>query len=286
MSLSLARRIGAALQVKSETRIRAIDSALLSYVRLTPQSPTTPSPGSIDASQIISGSVPNARISQASVVQHEAALTIDWMQLASIPSTFPPSAHNHAAADVTSGTFADARIAQSNVTQHQLAVMIAATQLVSGLLANARVQQSNVTQHQAALTIDWMQLSSVPSTFTPAAHVTNGSWTPADGSGAGLAISGSGTYSKHENIVIARGEITYPATADGNNAVISGLPFTVANSQPARQGFISYSNRGVGFYALPANNTQTVTFSELAGSAVTNAALSGKIVYFCAIYTT
>lgn len=45
------------------------------------------------------------------------------------PSTFTPSAHNHAASDVNSGTFVDARIAQSNVTQHQSALSISSGQV-------------------------------------------------------------------------------------------------------------------------------------------------------------
>jgi hypothetical protein len=55
--------------------------------------------------------------------------TVPWSQLTSVPSTFAPSAHNHATSEITSGTFADARIAASNVTQHQASITIASSQI-------------------------------------------------------------------------------------------------------------------------------------------------------------
>lgn len=52
-----------------------------------------------------------------------------FQNLPGVPSTFPPSAHNHPASETNSGTFSDARIAASNVTQHQAALAIARTQV-------------------------------------------------------------------------------------------------------------------------------------------------------------
>ena len=88
----------------------------------------------LNATQLTSGSVPDARIPASNVTQHQAALAL-------------------ATSQITSGTFADARIASSNVTQHQGDITVAASQIGSGTLANARVAASNVTQHQASLTI-------------------------------------------------------------------------------------------------------------------------------------
>lgn len=45
MTIAIARRIGATLDIKSETKIRTLNDALLEYVRLTQQSPTTPVTG-------------------------------------------------------------------------------------------------------------------------------------------------------------------------------------------------------------------------------------------------
>lgn len=287
MPLDLARRVGVALDIRSNTRIRQIDRALKEYVRLTPQSPTVPSAGNIDAAQVISGTLADARISESSVTQHEAALLIDWMQLDNVPATFPPSAHNHNASDLNAGTLADARVQQSNVTQHQAALTLAATQLTSGVLANARVQQSNVTQHEAALSIDWLQLDSVPSTFAPSDHLAAGSWTPVDSSGAGLSLSAvSASYSKHEKLVVARCAFTYPATADATVAKIGGLPFNTAASGVPGVGIVAYSDSGLAVTILPDTSAATFRFVTNVGGFFTNAQLSGKTFYLNVLYVT
>ena len=47
MSIGIARRIGAALGVKSESKIRSLNRALTEYVRLTAQSAATQIAGSV-----------------------------------------------------------------------------------------------------------------------------------------------------------------------------------------------------------------------------------------------
>jgi hypothetical protein len=81
---------------------------------------------------VVWATVPNAYISQSSVTQHQAALSIATSQL--------------------TGTLADARVAESNVTQHQAALSIATSQL-TGTLADARVAESNVTQYKVELDV-------------------------------------------------------------------------------------------------------------------------------------
>lgn len=115
MTIQLARTIGNTLGVRSETRIRVLDSALRQYVRAVPQSPILPVSGTVDASQVTSGTFADARVAESNVTQHEGALQIDWTQLTSIPSTFPPSAHNHDAGDINAGTLGDARLSTNVV---------------------------------------------------------------------------------------------------------------------------------------------------------------------------
>jgi hypothetical protein len=55
----------------------------------------------------------------------------------------------------------------------------------------------------------------------------NGTWTPADGSGAGLGLTVTrADYLRVGSLVFVRFDVTYPATASGAQATISGLPFT------------------------------------------------------------
>lgn len=52
------------------------------------------------ASDVTSGTFANARISEASVTQHQAALSIAVSQLTGVPTEFTPSAHTHVIDDV------------------------------------------------------------------------------------------------------------------------------------------------------------------------------------------
>ena len=131
------------------------------------------------ASNITSGTFADARISQSSVKQHEAALDITesqisnlgdyaeemtelsdvtisgpigndevlayntslgvWQNQTASEAGLAASSHNHAASNINSGTFADARIAETNVTQHEAALTLSGTQITSGSIAAGRL---------------------------------------------------------------------------------------------------------------------------------------------------
>ncbi len=87
-----------------------------------------------------------------------------------------------------------------------------------------------------------------------------GVWTPSDTSGGGLTFANvSATYTKIGNICHAQCRIDWPATADANNVTISGLPFTVANVDAARQGAVSFTT--VATLARALTNKGAVTFN-------------------------
>lgn len=114
-----------------------------------------------------------------------------------------------------------------------------------------------------------------------------GTWTPADGSGAGLALTVNGTaqYVKAGQFVIASGAVTYPATADGTSAKVSGLPFTAQNTTTNHYAAaISFTNYGTAITGLVDSNGTGVTFWNFSGVQISNANLSGKIVRFTAVY--
>lgn len=57
-----------------------------------------------------------------------------------------------------------------------------------------------------------------------------GTWTPTDGSGAGLTFTNvTAKYTRIGRAVTITLSLTYPATADASQAKISGLPFAVSN---------------------------------------------------------
>lgn len=113
-----------------------------------------------------------------------------------------------------------------------------------------------------------------------------GSWTPADGSGAALALTTvEGQYVKLGQLVVASCTLTYPATGSGASAVISGLPFTAQNSTNNMYGAtINFGNASVTFTGLVVKNTATIAFFDNAGTAKTNANLTTATIRMTVIY--
>jgi hypothetical protein len=127
--------------------------------------------------------VPDANITQSSVTQHQAALSITESQISDLQS-YLTSETNDLTAAVTWANVPDANITQSSVTQHQAALSITESQisdLQSYLTAetndltaavtwanvpDANITQSSVTQHQAALSITESQISDLQSYLT------------------------------------------------------------------------------------------------------------------------
>ncbi len=119
------------------------------------------------------------------------------------------------------------------------------------------------------------------------AYVGPTAWTPADGSGAGLAFVGvNANYVRYGNIVHAYFSLSYPATADGSNAIISGLPIAVPNQTYALgPAAISASGGAIGIILRPVAASSTAAFfNHASGAAVTNANLSGLTIYGCLVY--
>lgn len=272
MTIQIAQRIGRALGVRSGTRIRELDEGLREYVRTVPKATNTPMPGTFAASQVTSGQFANARISAASVTQHQAALAIAMSQLT---GTLPANQGGSGFAAYTAG---DILYANTISTLAKLGIGSAGDLLrVSG--------GAPAWQAPSTLSIGWGQLTGVPSTFAPADHLETGTWTPADGSAGALTLTSiSATYMKHEGLVIAQARFIYPATADGNTSYVVGLPYKVGNFNAARQGWISYSDNPTARYALPANDQFGFTFYDASGVAMANSALSGSRFFVTLLY--
>jgi hypothetical protein len=60
-----------------------------------------------------------------------------------------------------------------------------------------------------------------------------GTWTPTDGSGAGLSFTSAyGYYIKVGKVVYVQAKIIYPSTASASNNQVNGLPFSMSNTNP------------------------------------------------------
>ena len=132
-------------------------------------------------------------------------------------------------------------------------------------------------------------------TFNNSSALTNstlndyetGTWTPVDGSGAGLSFSlASGQYTKIGNIVICTATLTYPSTANGNAASIGGLPFSSGATSPSYGGYTRYTNYTT-LVTFPIGASASVfTIFAASGTQLTNANISTKRFDFVAIYQT
>lgn len=115
-------------------------------------------------------------------------------------------------------------------------------------------------------------------------YVQSIAWTPSDGSGAGLTFTGvSAKYTQIGNMVFAYAQLTYPATGNGANAIIAGLPVTVPNTNEAQQCSQTYG--GALSFFVPTKNTTTISLYNTAGGTnLTNTNLSGTTQIFLCIY--
>lgn len=171
--------------------------------------------------------------------------------------------------------------------------LLAATSLTlgwTGVLSTARGGNS-VDIASAALPLGSGQIT-FPATqnASSGANVLDdyeeGTWTPTDGSGAGLTLTvGGASYIKIGREVLASFNITYPVTASGASSQINGLPFTVNNAiGQVASAAIGFSTFGAGFYAFLTPNTTTLNFYSLAGVALTNLQLSGVSIIMTVPY--
>lgn len=133
-----------------------------------------------------------------------------------------------------------------------------------------------------------IDFSATPGTGTSElfADYEEGTWTPVDGSGAGLVLTvASASYTKVGRLVEASFAITFPATASAAAIRLGGLPFT-SKTFGASMNTVSFS---VVQYAIPITgvvDSNATTFLPLTYGAgtITNASMSGLILRGTAIY--
>ena len=110
-----------------------------------------------------------------------------------------------------------------------------------------------------------------------------GTWTPTDGSGAGLTFTiNSATYTKIGNTVRVSFYGSYPATANTNGASVAGLPFTVSNYGSATILSSNSSQSALVRGILAQTKTDIKALSS--DTTVTNNQLSGVFLIFTLVY--
>lgn len=112
----------------------------------------------------------------------------------------------------------------------------------------------------------------------------NGTWTPADGSGAGLSFTNvGGSYVRLGNLVTVRCSLTYPVTADGTAAQISGLPYASTATYYGTAGI--YTNSGTATIALIGPSVSSILlYNAASAAALTNANVSADTLIMTLSY--
>ena len=105
-----------------------------------------------------------------------------------------------------------------------------------------------------------------------------GTWTPNDGSGAGLTFTNpEGYYTRVGRVVTVFFYVMYPTTVNANAARIGGLPFTSANIGNGRNsGIFNINTSGQTVQpSIVAADTKFAALKTALGTSATNAELSG-----------
>jgi hypothetical protein len=190
------------------------------------------------------------------------------------------------------------------ITQYETAVFVADAEthtwtaidqsppLADGSVTTAKLAANAVTNAKAAqMAANTIKGNNTGATADPSdiafPIVTGGSWTPADGSGAGLSFTGvSAKYTRTGNMIFAYAQLHYPITADTTAATITGLPVTVPNQDYAQTPSTVYTNTAAatGSKAIAIKNTVTLQLFKPDGTSLTNANLSNAQVNILCIY--
>ena len=113
-----------------------------------------------------------------------------------------------------------------------------------------------------------------------------GTWTPVDGSGAGLTFtSASGTYIKIGKIVFINMFVEFPSTANGAAAFIAGIPFAPNNANTNYVGCVGLNDTAkANFYPFVAKDGSGIFIRNENNTNFYNTNMSQKTFVFTAQY--
>jgi hypothetical protein len=130
------------------------------------------------AGYLLSSSASTTYVALSGSYNNPAWLTgLAWSKITGVPTSFTPSAHNHAASDITSGTISYARLpfGASDVNNWNSAFTwgnhSTAGYLLSNAAATTYVALAGSYNNPSWITgLAWSKITGVPSSFTPSAH--------------------------------------------------------------------------------------------------------------------
>jgi hypothetical protein len=161
---------------------------------------------------------------------------------------------------------------------------------VANLTAGRAISATSVTASTGNFVVgtsgQGIDFSATPGTGTSEllADYEEGTWTPTDGSGAGLSFTvTNATYTKVGRLVTANFAITYPATASVSTCRVNGLPFT-SNAVFSYPMAVSFCQTGICKTGLVDTSATTFLLFDTNGNTLTNVQMSGLILRGTVIY--
>jgi len=108
-----------------------------------------------------------------------------------------------------------------------------------------------------------------------------GTWTPTDGSNAGLTFTVSNCrYTKVGRVVTIQGTVAYPVTVDGSNALWTGFPFAAADIIFLS---VAYTDASIASFTY-LSGVSNIVYLLTPGVNVINSTLSNKSITFFGTY--
>jgi hypothetical protein len=157
------------------------------------------------------------------------------------------------------------------------------------LVGNATLSTGNLVIGTSGKGIDFSATAGT-GTSELFADYEEGTWTPTDGSGAGLTFTtANGAYTKIGRMVYWQALVVYPVTANASVASIAGLPFSLAvvSGVAGRSGStITATDEATLVQSLQIETSNTVRFYKAGFVQNTNLELSGNNIYCAGFYST
>lgn len=163
---------------------------------------------------------------------------------------------------------------------------IARTDAVNSFTGDQTLATGNLVIGTAGKGVDFSADPSAPGmTSELFDDYEEGTWTPADSSGAGLTFTNpEGRYTKIGRMVYATLNVTFPSTVDTSIATIS-LPFAATTeSRPKYGGFVSYTDYGTAITGIVGSGAATFIMYTYGASVVRNNNASGKSFRMVFVY--
>ena len=161
---------------------------------------------------------------------------------------------------------------------------------INGTTGDLTISNGNLVMGTSGKGIDFSATANSGSSVT--SEILNdyeaGTWTPTDGSGAGLTFTTVfGRYIKIGKQVTVHFRVNYPSTADATSAIIGGLPYVVDAGNNYMGGVVHWTDASMVLTLMAIDTTSTLSVRRnVDNTDPTNANLSTKILRGTVTYQT